>query len=480
MLLGQKANTVLKFDEYVPQDKQRELHKSPANDILFGGAAGPGKSHSLRHLGAMWCSRIKGLQVYLFRRTNPELEKTHTIKSQAEFPQHLGKWSEGKKRWNWFNGSMYHFCHCQYEKDVFNYQGAEIHVLIIDEVTTFTPFQLDYLTGRVRCEMEVEPKFRHKIPLIACAGNPGGVGHQYCKNRWVDFAPEFEVKKAPPDEGGMNRQYIPGKLQDNPILMKNDPGYINRLKALPEPYRTAYLEGDWNLFIGQAFNFNYKHHVVKPEDYPIPADAPLLFTFDWGYSAPYSCGWWWVDGEGRLYRFAELYGADTNMANAGLRHEDSVIADHIIMVEDFHGIRDRTITRLCDPTCFNKKPLDSGPSTAEEFAKKGIIMQRGDPNRKSKIRQFRERLKVDKRLIDDDGNLLELPMMVVYNTCVDFIRTIPTLIMDPLNNEDIDTTAEDHNYDEACHAVMARATGRKVLDGSEMVARAGMRGGGTV
>ena len=235
----------------------------------------------------------------MFRRTFPELEKNHILPSLTQFPSAFCTYKKGDKRWEFYNNSMLHFCHCQYEQDVFQYQGAEIHLLLIDELTTFTEFIYDYLRSRVRCTLEIPDSYKHKIPGIECSSNPGGIGHNFVKQRWVDYAPPMEVKKAPPREGGMTRQYIPGLLKDNHILMRTDPEYIHRLDALPEPYRTAYKDGNWDIFLGQAFNFSKEYHVLK-EPIPIPRYAPIYMTYDWGYGAPFSIGWWWVDADGRV------------------------------------------------------------------------------------------------------------------------------------------------------------------------------------
>ncbi len=433
---------------YHPQPKQALLHNCSANEILYGGAAGPGKSHALRHEGFDWCMRIPRLQVYLFRRTYPELEDNHIIKSLQEFPVIIGKYRDQKKRWEFNNGSMMHFCHCKNEKDVFMYQGAEIHILLIDELTTFTEFQYDYLRARVRCTLEIQDEYKMKIPSIACATNPGGIGHGFAKERWVDFAKPMELKRSPESEGGMLRCYIPGLIEDNEILMKNDPEYIHRLEALPEPYRTAYRYGDWDIFLGQAFLFT-SDHVVDPM--PVPDYAQIYCTFDWGYGAPFSVGWWWVSSDGRLYRFSEWYGWN-GVPNQGLRLTDSDIADGIIDREKELGISRRNIIRRAGPDIFSKKPDyrggGQGPSTAEVFANKGVFFSPGDASRNLKIRQFRERLKVP-----SDGTP---PMLQVYSTCEQFRRTIPMLQTDHNNIEDIDTTMEDHIYDEACHICMAR------------------------
>jgi hypothetical protein len=176
--ISERLGNVEEIDTgYRPQAKQQALHDCRANEILYGGAAGPGKSHALRHEALNWCLRIPGLQVYLFRRTYPELERNHILPSLIEFPRDTCTYRDGKRRWEFMNGSMIHFCHAQYEKDIFNYQGAEIHLLLIDELTTFTEFQYDYLRGRTRCALRIPEEHRHKIPGFVCASNPGGVGH---------------------------------------------------------------------------------------------------------------------------------------------------------------------------------------------------------------------------------------------------------------------------------------------------------------
>jgi len=354
---------------YTPQPKQQELHASPGNEILFGGAAGPGKSHALRFEALIWAMRVPGIQVYLFRRTFPELQKNHILPSRSMYPDGLGEYKNGDRRWEFSNGSMIHFCHCQYDSDVFNYQGAEIDLLVIDELTTFTEFQYDYLRSRVRSTRDIPSQYKHKIPGIICASNPGGMGHQFAKKRWVDFIGGAGLKRAPRPEGGMLRHYIPALLSDNPILNERDPGYIDRLDALPEPFRTAYKEGDWDIFMGQAFNFNRHQHVIKPM--PVPEYAPLYMTFDWGYGAPFAILWHWIDSDNRIHVFAEDYGWN-GTPNQGLRLTDSQIAERINHREEQLGIKGRSVIRLAGKDSFNKKPDyqggGQGPSTAEVFA----------------------------------------------------------------------------------------------------------------
>lgn len=442
--------------KYDPQPKQLQLHESPANEILFGGAAGPGKSHALRFEALSWCLKIPGLQVYLFRRTFPELFDNHILKSWLEFPPQAGHYNSQDKCFYFNNKSILHYAHCQHEKDVFRYQGAEIHILLIDELTTFTKFIFDYLVGRVRCTLDIPPQFKHKVPGILCASNPGNIGHTWVKERWVDYAEPYKLKRAPidfehPEAPPMVRQYIPGLLADNPILAKTDPGYITRLNNLPEPWRTAYKTGDWEIFMGQMFQFSKQHHVCYPR--PVPESAPLYYTLDWGFGAPYSMGWWWFDADNRAYRFREFYGQLKGAPeNTGTRETDSVLAGHINRIEEEEGVRGR-VRHILSPDCFSKKPDyqggGQGKSTAEVFQNCGVTqIVRGDPSRILKIRQFHERLR-----IPEDGTK---PMIQVYDTCRDFVRTIPALTHDANNVEDVDTKLEDHAYDEAALMFMAR------------------------
>lgn len=274
----------------------------------------------------------------------------------------------------------------------------------------------------------------------------------------------YGIRKAEEKDGGMFHCYIPGLLEDNQILMRQDPGYIHRVEAMPEPYRSAYLDGDWEIFLGQMFSFNRQHHVCPPM--PIPEHAPIAMSFDWGYGAPYSVGYWWSDADGRVYRCGEMYGW-TGEPNKGLRQTDSQIAEEIIKYEKRLGIRSEDggpkigevnlgrpkqhVDYILSPDCFSKKPNyqggGQGPSTAEVWSEYGISGRPGDPTRDQKVKQMHERL----RIRDD-----QVPMIQIYDTCRQFIRTVPLLQQDENNAEDVDTKQEDHCYDEAALFLMSR------------------------
>ena len=110
-------------------------------------------------------------------------------------------------------------------------------------------------------------------------GNPGGPGHAACKTIFID--PDKRGNKVFYDDAGESYIFIPSSLRDNQILCRMDPRYVQRLQSIKDPaLRAAWLDGDWDVFIGQAFNFTIEYHVVDP--LPVPEHAPLYFTFDWG------------------------------------------------------------------------------------------------------------------------------------------------------------------------------------------------------
>lgn len=342
------------------------------------------------------------------------------------------------------------------------FQGQQFTEISVDEAPTI-PFLgqlIDKLKGCLRSP--------HGVPCrMFLTGNPGGPGAGQIRVMYISVLDgglcetrEGDVQRVVQKlEDGREvittRVYIRSKLSDNKALMEKDPGYENRLMSIQSPeLRKAWLGGRWDVVIGQAFAFTNRH--IIPPIWPIPPYVPLYMTMDWGFGAPFSIGWWWVDADDRIYRAAEWYGWNKITANVGLRLTDGEIADGIKEREVELGIRGREITRILGPDCFNKKPDykggGQGETTAGEFAKAGLDCIPGDPSRVLKIRQFRNRLAIPK-----DAN--ELPMMVVYDTCTDFIRTIPSLCSDELTGEYLEEGQELHQFDEACHICMSRPHG---------------------
>jgi len=373
----------------------------------------------------------------------PSLSDRQLQKIATQFPPWLGTLYDKHKVYGrcfllnpkWGSGAL---CFRNLD-DPSKYASSEWAFILVDELTKNKIDIFTFLRTRLRWPGldDIECQF-------VAGTNPGGIGHSWVKQLWMDK--DFPEEFIKPKDYRSQFDYVPSLASDNPNLGSD---YWAQLSTLPEQLRRAFKDGDWDIFIGQAFpQFSRQKHVGKVIN--IPDYAQLYMTFDWGFGAPFSIGWWWVDADGRIWRFAEWYGWNGH-PNQGLRLEDSAIADGILQRERDLGITGRNIIRLSGPDCFSKKPNyqggGQGPSTSEVFASRGILLNPGDASRELKIRQFRERLTVK------EG---EMPMMMIAPECDQFIRTIPNLVMDERHIEDIDTSGEDHIYDEACHICMAR------------------------
>jgi hypothetical protein len=457
-------------------ERQCDAYLSVATEILYGGAAGGGKSHLMRAAAVLWCSQIPGLQVYLFRRTYPDLEKNH-MTGPTSLPAMLAPWLQAKLvRFNgqkgtfkFWNGATIHLCHCQYEKDLTNYQGAEIHVLLIDEITHWPIEMYKYLRGRVRLGGLKVPKiFAHgQFPRILLSGNPGGIGHNWVKMDFVDNAPPMWVKRMPKIEGGMLRQYVPAKITDNPTLLDNDPLYVDRLAGLGTPAMVkAWLDGDWNIVAGGALDDLWSDDIHMIEPFAIPPSWRVDRSFDWGSSKPFSVGWWACsdgtqcilgDGtrktypKGTLFRIGEWYGWN-GTPNQGLKMSDSEIALGIIRREKEMGIYMRVRPGPADSAIFDEI---NGDSPAKIQARHGVRWEEADKRPGTRVRRLqmlRNRLLAARMAALGPG---EEPAIYIFNTCPQFKRTVPVLPRDPKKPDDVDTDAEDHVYDEATYRILA-------------------------
>lgn len=437
--------------KFTPRQKEAvEAAQAPKKFLLYGGALGGGKSYFLRWFAVrrlMWLASkgFKNAVGMIACENYPALKDRQLSKIGIEFPPWLGRRSADHKDYGncfildaEYGGGVICFRNLD---DTSKYQSAEFAFIFVDELTKNDYDTFTFLRSRLRWR---------GLPDEECifigATNPGGIGHGWVKQLWMDrdFPPEWVA----PIDFRSQFEYVQSKADDNPHL---DEAYWAQLQTLPPNLRKAFRDGDWDIFMGQAFpQFSKQLHVVK--DHNPPAGAPLYMTYDWGFGKPFSIGWWWVDGDGRLFRFAEWYGWN-GTADEGLRIPDTEVVQGIKEREETLGIDTSNITRLAGHDCFAKKPDykggGQGKSTAEVFGEAGIYLTVGDPTRHLKIRQFRERLRPRN---EEDGR----PMMYIAECCKAFLRTIPTLVMDENQVEDIDTKTEDHVYDEACLICMAR------------------------
>lgn len=442
--------------------KQGTAFDSPATECLYGGAAGGGKSFLMRAAAIIWCSEIAGLQVYLFRRVRDDLIKNH-MEGPKGFRAMLAEWENAgwcqivEDEIRFWNGSKIYLCHCKDEKDVYKYQGAEIHVLLIDELTHWHEKMYRFLRNRVRMVgIALPAHYENKFPRILCGANPGNIGHLWVKATFIDNAVPMELRAMNDDEGGMLRQYIPARLDDNPSMQSDDPGYEKRLMGLGSAALVkAMRDGDWSVIEGAFFDcWSYERHIIKP--FKLPTDWLRFRAADWGSASPFSVGWWAVAGDkyelgggrsiprGALVRYREWYGASA--PNVGIKLTAEQVAKGILQKE----AGDTITYGVMDPSAF---AVDGGPSIAQMMAKEKVFFRHADNKRVSQKGALSGWDQMRTRLVgDDDGH----PMLFVFDTCRDFIRTVPVLQHDPDRPEDLDTDGEDHVADEARYACMSR------------------------
>ena len=404
---------------------QTEFLAADEKDVLYGGAAGGGKSYAMIVDPLRYAHR-SAHRALILRRSMPELREM-IDKSRELYPQAFpgAKFREVEKLWNFPSGAKVEFGFLERDADVYRYQGQAYSWIGFDEITHLpTEFSWNYLASRLRT---TDPTIK---TYLRCTANPGGVGSHWVKKRYIEpTSPNQSFLGA----DGLTRKFIPAKLVDNPYLAK-DGVYEQMLKSLPPLQRKQLLEGNWDVAEGAAFvEFDPKVHVIAPFALPLPWER--VKGIDYGYASESCCLWGIIDmNDNTLIIYRELYRKGLTGEELGAIITDMEIEDPFSV----NGVLDTAAWANTGTT---------GPTVGEALLRAGHKLRRADKNRVQGKIQIHEYLK-----IRESGR----PKLQIFNTCPNLIRELQSIPLSKNNPEDVDTHASDHAYDALRYMIMSR------------------------
>jgi hypothetical protein len=435
----------IKVPDYTASERQTVFHSTVADEKLYGGAAGGGKTAAIVAEAITLALEYPGIPINLFRRTIPELNKTIKAEIMKQCALYIkaghmtwhtqaGADTEGRT-YMLDNGSTITLNYLDNDADVYRYQGSEMPVIGVDELTQFPEPWIDYLMTRNRTSSD-------EFPVMFIAGtNPGGIGHGWVKKRFIDPVPPESINNVLlPDGTIKTRVFIPAKLDDHPNeRFKKD--YNKQLQSINDPQlRKALRDGDWNTFAGQVFTeFNYNIHVINPFD--IPSHWQRWRAMDHGNNN--SVGWFAQDpNTERIYMYREYRESSYK-----------VISEKARNIKQFES-NENISFGLADPSIWasGQGDMNTGKSIYELYKDEGVSWMPANNDRKSGLETVHNYLN-----IADDG----LPKLQFFSTCVSIIKTLPSLPYDRFKVDDVDTKADDHDYDMIRYGLMAFAKPKK-------------------
>lgn len=381
--------------------KQKVFIDSTADEVLFGGAAGGGKSFGQMVDALLFALKYPRSKQLVLRRTFAELDKSLIRTSLMLYPKEIYSFNSTSHTGKFKNGSIIDFGYCAADNDVFQYQSAEYDVIRFDELTHFTKSQYVYLISRVRGANPF-PK------QIKSTTNPGGIGHGWVKERFISAT---GAREGFIGEDGMKRIFIPSLLDDNPYLMSHDPGYKSRLLALPEREKRALLYGDWDIFEGQYFTeFSARRHVT--EAFEIPPSWRKYRTIDYGLDR-LACLWIAISPDGCAYVYREYCESQLPISRAA-----SEILRRTPSGESIYAT-------LAPPDLWSRSQ-ESGKSKATLFSEYGVNLTRTSNDRECGW------LAIKELLMEREGGV----GLRIFSSCNEIIRCLPALTVDKIRPTD--------------------------------------------
>lgn len=396
---------------------------------------------------------VRDVRVGLFTEDYVSLKDRQLSKIATEFPSWLGEMREDRalglifKLKDCYGGG---FIALRNLDDPSRYDSTEFAAIGIDELTKDKMSVFDQLRKRLRWPIDLDkphfpcggklnlgtdeaPEWRHCPVLshhdqpafvhpLAGATNPGGPGHGWVKKIFVDrdFPPELR-------DYAEQFAFVKALAKDNRY---NPPDYYKDLKSLPPKMAKAYADGDWNIFEGQFFDeWREDYHVCEPFD--IPAFWTKIWAGDWGFFPDYFCGLWAaMSPDGDIWIYREVYDRRIT-ASQWARILGEKTGNEVLQY------------RKLDATAWTTSSKNKeGTSIGDEFIAAGWDVSPANNDRHNGWARIREFLAW---LEDSQGNLIIKPRVHVFKNCKNLIRTMPILIHDENNVEDVQKQGlEDH------------------------------------
>ncbi|MBE6551580.1 MAG: hypothetical protein E7665_05525 [Ruminococcaceae bacterium] len=420
--MNKKEKYIRSIKPYPPQEA---FFSASARRIAYGGARGGGKSYAMRTKLILLALNMAGIQILLLRRTFPELRENH-INPMRKLLFGIAVYKDTTKEFVFPNSSRIKLGYLADDGDVLQYQGQSYDCVAMEESTQFT--ELQYLAMTECCRVSGCMR-EHFVPRMYFTCNPGGVGHQWMKRLFIDR--DYRQGEDPDDY-----VFIRSTVYDNEFIIKNNPEYIKTLQSLPPIRRKAMLDGDWNAFEGQFFpEFSYEAHVCKPFD--IPSDWTRFAAFDYGLDMT-ACLWFCYPPDRRhIYVYREFCRPDLIVSEA---------ASEISRLS--RGERIKYYSASPDLAGRRQESGCSGFDLMAKAGLRGIVSANNE--RINGWRRVREYLKYS-----EDG--IKMPILQIFASCTDLIRSIPALLFDKVKTEDASVHPHEftHSTDALRYGIMS-------------------------
>ena len=379
--------------------KQYAFTNSTADEVLYGGAAGGGKTYAQVIDAFLFALKYPGSRQIVFRKTLPELRRSVIMKCREIYPARVCEYKGAINQYVFVNNSVIEFGYLHHEGDVYRYQSAEYDVVRFDELTHFPEQTYLYMLSRVR-GTNGYPK------QMKSTGNPGNIGHMWVKKRFVDpGSGAFERE-------GRSFEFIRAGIDDNSFLVSLDDGYKKRLEQLPEKQRKILLDGDWDVLDGQFFSeFSEAVHVVKP--FHVPGHWLRFRSMDYGLDMCV-CLWWALDEHGSAYVYREFAKSGLSLSTAAKK-----VCEHT-------GEDEKILYTAASPDLWSRRQ-ESGESGEFVMRSNGLTgLSRANNDRVFGWRMVREYLQVG-----NGGAALH-----IFECCRNLIFSLPQLVFSSHNAED--------------------------------------------